>query len=249
MVDPADVTPAGPVSRTMTVFIVDEEELVRRGLVELLTSCEDIAVVGAAGSTSEALPQIAGARPQLVLLDARLPEGAGITACRALRAAHPELRCLVLTSFDDDEALLAAVLAGADGYLVKQIRGTSMVDGVRRVAQGQSLLDAVAAEALLERLRLAAQGRSGSVPLLPEERQVLDLVTRGWTDAQVAEELSLPGSTVEQIVSSVFAKFGPRSRAPSTLLGMSRRDLPSRWLQDASDAPADGSSTRPEPAG
>ncbi|WP_375430064.1 response regulator [uncultured Friedmanniella sp.] len=210
----------------MSVFIVDEEELVRRGLADLLTSYEDITVVGTASSAPEALPLIAGAKPQLVLLDARLPEGAGITACRALRAAHPELRCLVLTSFDDDEALLAAVLAGAAGYLVKQIGGSGILDGVRRVGQGQMLLDPAATEALLERLRQASQGDPGAPPLLPEERQVLDLVSQGWTDAQIVDELSVPADVVEQLITSIFAKLGPRGRAPSLLLGAGRRDLP-----------------------
>ncbi|WP_375424556.1 response regulator [uncultured Friedmanniella sp.] len=224
----ADLTGTGPDARTMGVFIVDEEELVRRGLVDLLTSYEDIAVVGTAGSAGEALAQIADARPQLVLLDARLPEGAGISACRALRAADPDLRCLVLTSFDDDEALLAAVLAGAAGYLVKQIVGSSLVDGVRRVAQGESLLDVAAIEALLERLRVASEGDAGTSPLLPEERQVLDLVAQGRTDPEVMAALSLPAETVQQLVSSIFVKLGPRGPAASPLLAAGRRGLAPR---------------------
>jgi DNA-binding NarL/FixJ family response regulator len=223
MVDPTGVSRSRSDVRTMSVFIVDEEELVRRGLIDLLTSYEDIAVVGAASSADEALPQIAGTRPQLVLLDARLPEGAGITACRALRAAHPELRCLVLTSFDDDEALLAAVLAGAAGYLVKRIAGSSLVDGVRRVALGESLLDVAATEALLERLRLVSQGDPGTTALLPEERRVLDLVAQGRTDPQIMAALLLSAGEVEQLVSSIFVKLGPRGPAPSPLLAGSRR--------------------------
>ena len=211
MVDSVDMTTEQD-TRTMSVFIVDEEELVRRGLVDLLTSYSDITVVGTAGSTDEALPQIADAKPQLVLLDARLPEGAGITACRALRAAHPELRCLVLTSFDDDEALLAAVLAGAAGYLVKQIGGSSILDGVRRAGQGETLLEPAATEALLQRLRHASQGDPGTTPLLPDERQVLELVSNGFTDVEISDKLGLPDATVEQLVSSIFVKLGPRGR-------------------------------------
>lgn len=226
MVDPAGMITAGTGTRTMGVFIVDEEELVRRGLVDLLTSYEDIAVVGVAGSADEALPQIAETAPELVLLDAQLPEGAGIAACRALRAADPALRCLVLTSFDDDEALLAAVLAGAAGYLVKQIVGSSLVDGVRRVAKGESLLDASATEALLERLRPASQGELGSTPLSIEERRVLDQVAKGCTDPEIMAALSLSAQTVEELVASVFVKLGPRRRMLNPLLGTGRRGLP-----------------------
>lgn len=236
MVDPTGMSAAEASSRTMSVFIVDDEELVRRGLIDLLTSYEDIAVVGAAGSADEALSQIGGAKPELVLLDARLPEGAGITACRALRAAHPELRCLVLTSFDDDEALLAAVLAGAAGYLVKRIAGSSLVDGVRRVAKGESLLDRAAAEALLERLRLASQGDPGTAALLPEERQVLDLVAQGCTDPQIVAALSISPGEVEQLVSSIFVKLGPRGPGPRPLLAGNRRGLLSTTAPEESRA-------------
>lgn len=231
MVDPAEMTITDDSPRTMSVFIVDEEELFRRGLVDLLASYSDITVVGTAGSAGEALSQIVDVKPQLVLLDARLPEGAGITACRALRAEHPELRCLVLTSFDDDEALLAAVLAGAAGYLVKQIGGSSILDGVRRAGQGETLLDPVATESLLERLRQASHGDVGTTSLLPDERQVLELVTSGSTDAQICDKLSLSGEVVEELVSSIFVKLGPRGPAPSHLLGPSLRDLPpaDRW--------------------
>jgi two-component system response regulator DevR len=236
MVDPAGMSTTRTSTRTMGVFIVDEEELVRRGLVDLLSSYEDIAVVGVAGSAHEALPQIAGVRPQLVLLDARLPEGAGITACRALRAADPDIRCLVLTSFDDDEALLAAVLAGAAGYVVKQIGGTSLVDGIRRVAQGESLLDPAATEALLDRLRLASRDETGSTTLLPDERLVLDLVTKGWTDPQIMAALAFSAERVEQLVSSTFVKLGPRGRPPSTLLSAAWRGLPGTTRADGSSS-------------
>ncbi len=220
----------------MSVFIVDEEELVRRGLVDLLTSYEDVAVVGVAGSAGEALSQIAKAEPELVLLDARLPEGAGIAACRALRAANADLRCLVLTSFDDDEALLAAVLAGAAGYLVKQIAGSSLVDGIRRIAQGESLLDATATEALLQRLRLASQGEPGTVPLRAEERQVLDLVAQGHTDPQICAALGISAEEVGRLVSSIFVKLGPRGLAPSPLLAAGRREMPSPSQTEAAPA-------------
>lgn len=207
----------------MSVFIVDDEELLRRGLVDMLTRYDDIAVVGTASSAEEALEQITRARPQLVLLDARVAEGAGIAACRALRAAHPELRCLVLTSFDDDEALLAAVLAGAAGYLVKQLGGSGLVDGIRQVGQGGTLLDPEATDSLLERLRRAAQADPRTAALTATDEQVLELVSQGCTDAEIEAKLGLAAVDVRRHVADIFLTLGPRGRSTGPLLGSGLR--------------------------
>ena len=146
-----------PLSETIRVFLLDDHEIVRRGLVDLLSSTTDIVVVGEAATAGEALRRIPAARPQVAVLDARLPDGNGIDVCRDIRSALPEIRCLILTSYDDDEALFAAVMAGASGYLLKQIAGNSLVEAVRAVAAGRSLMDPAVTGRLLERLRHPVQ--------------------------------------------------------------------------------------------
>ena len=197
---------------TIRVFILDEHELVRRGLVDLVAAAPDMAVVGSAGTAAEALPLIAAGRPQVVLLDAPLTDGAGIDVGRRIRSEHPDVRCVLLTSFDDDEALFTAVMAGGAGYLVKQVGGTSLLDGIRSVAQGRSLLDGAVTERLLDRLRQSGQGDHRGASLDDREHQVLELISRGCTDRQIAEELGSSPAQVRGWVTDLYGKLALRGR-------------------------------------
>lgn len=199
---------------TIRVFILDEHELVRRGLVDLVAAAPDMSVVGSAGSAEEALPQIAAGDPHVVLLDARLTDGAGLGVSRRIRSEHPDVRCLLLTSFDDDEALFAAVMAGAAGYLVKQVGGSSLLDGVRAAAAGGSLLDGAVTGRLLDRLRRSGQGDHRGASLDEHEQQVLGLVSRGRTDREIADELESSPVEVHRWVTAIYGKLA--LRGPST---------------------------------
>jgi len=198
---------------TVEVFLVEEHALVRRGLVELMTASGDLAVVGTAGTAAEAVPLIATTGPEVVLLDARLHDGSGIRTCRAVRSAHPELPCLLLTSGEDDEALLATVLGGAAGYVGKQVGGTVLSDALRAVAQGRPLVEPATTERLLDRLRGPWPGRSG-VELDEREQQVLELVGLGCTDVQIAEKLDLAEPTVRSQVGALVARLAVRPGQP-----------------------------------
>ncbi|SDT39999.1 two-component system, NarL family, response regulator DevR [Friedmanniella luteola] len=200
---------------TTRVFIVDGHELVRRGLVDLVAAEPDLDVVGSAGSAEAALPLIAASSPDVVLLDARLTEGAGLGVGRRIRSDHPDVPCVLLASFDDDEALFTAVMAGAAGYLVKQVGGSSLLDGVRTVAGGRPLLDGAVVERLLDRLRRSGQGDHRGGSLDDHEQQVLELVSRGSTDRQIAEKLDTSPAEVQVWVTSLHAKLALRSRGPS----------------------------------
>ena len=202
----------GAVTAPIRVFIVDDHELVRRGLTELVTAAGDLAVVGAAASVEEALPQIPAAAPQVALLDARLPDGSGIHVCRQVRSAHPELPCVLLTSFDDDGALLAAVLAGAAGFLVKQVGGTSIVDALRTVAAGHSLLDPDLTERLVERLRATSAADDRAAALDEHDQRLLQLVGGGCTNAQIADRLDVDEAAVQGQVEELFRKLSVRRR-------------------------------------
>jgi len=208
------------------VFILEDHELVRRGLTELVTAADDLTVVGTAATAEEALPRITATAPQVALLDARLPDGSGIEVCRQVRSRHPDLPCLMLTSFDDDGALLAAVLAGAAGYLVKQVGGTSIVDGIRAVAAGRSLLDPALTARLVERLRTAAAGGSSRLDLDEPEQHLLELISEGGTNAQLAEKLDLAEATVHDRVGALFGKLSLRRRGggPGSASALSPRD-------------------------
>jgi two-component system response regulator DevR len=195
---------SGP-QRPTRVLLVEDHELVRRGLVDLMTASGDLAVVGTASTATEALPLVATTDPQVVLLDARLGDGSGIAGCRVLRSRHPELPCVLLTAAEDDEALVAAVLGGAAGYLAKQVGGSSLLDGVRAVAAGRTLLEPPLVERLLDRLRTSWPG--GVAALDEREQEVLELVGLGSTDGQIAEKLDLPEGTVRDHVGGLVAKL------------------------------------------
>jgi DNA-binding NarL/FixJ family response regulator len=189
------------------VFLLDDHEIVRRGLRELFETQEDLEVVGEASNAEEAMLRVPPTRPDVAVLDVRLPGTSGIEVCRDLRAVMPELRCLMLTSFADDDALFSAILAGASGYLLKQVRGTELVTAVRRVAAGQSLIDPALTARVMERLRGKQEDERIS-KLSPQERRILDLIAEGKTNRQIGAEMFLAEKTVKNYVSNLLAKMG-----------------------------------------
>jgi DNA-binding NarL/FixJ family response regulator len=192
---------------TVRIFLLDDHEIVRRGLRELFETQEDFEVVGEASNAEEAMTRVPPTRPDVAVLDVRLPGTSGIEVCRDLRADLPELRCLMLTSFADDDALFAAILAGASGYLLKQIRGPELVSAVRRVAAGQSLIDPALTASVMERLR-GKQEDERIARLSPQERRILDLIAEGKTNRQIGAEMFLAEKTVKNYVSNLLAKMG-----------------------------------------
>jgi len=193
------------------VFLLDDHEIVRRGLRELLEAEGDLLVVGEAGTAEEAYGRIPATTPHVAVLDVRLPDGNGIEVCREIRSRHPEIACIMLTSFSDDEAVYAAIMAGAAGYLLKQVRGSDLVDGVRRVAAGESLLDPSVTTRVLDRLR-HREGDDELASLTDQERRILSLIAEGLTNRQIGERLFLAEKTVKNYVSNMFAKLGMHRR-------------------------------------
>ena len=206
------------------LFLLDDHEIVRRGLSELLNSVEDFEVVGEAGTVAEALRRLPAASPDVAILDGRLPDGSGIEVCRVIREEHPHIRCLILTSYDDDEAIFAAVLAGAAGYVLKQIRGSNLVDAVRQVAAGQSLLDPSVTDRVLRRIREGKQEDARLASLNAQERKILVLIAEGLTNRQIGERLFLAEKTVKNNVSSLLAKLGMQRRTQAAVFGANLRD-------------------------
>ncbi|MFG1868358.1 response regulator [Micromonospora arborensis] len=200
------------------VFLLDDHEVVRRGLADLLQSSGDIEVVGESGSAQEAARRIPALRPDVAILDARLPDGTGIDVCRDIRAVDSSIKGLILTSYEDDEALFAAIMAGAAGYVLKQIRGTDLVDAVRRVAAGQSLLDPVITARVLERIRNGVEQPRELKSLTEQERRILEYVAEGLTNREIAGRMFLAEKTVKNYVSSVLAKLGLERRTQAAVL-------------------------------
>jgi two-component system, NarL family, response regulator DevR len=194
------------------VFLLDDHEIVRMGVRDLLEAEPDITVVGEAGTASSALARIPALRPDVAVLDVRLPDGDGVSVCREIRSAMPQVACLMLTSFGDDEALFDAIMAGAAGYVLKQIRGTDLVGAVRTVASGQSLLDPEAASKVMRRMRDAAAHADPLAALTPQERRILELIGEGLTNRQIGERMFLAEKTVKNYVSALFAKLGMERR-------------------------------------
>jgi two-component system response regulator DevR len=203
-----DGTMAGMATR---VFLLDDHEVVRRGLRELLESEDDLEVVGEAGTAEEAYGRIPATSPNVAVLDVRLPDGDGIEVCREVRSRHPEIACIMLTSFSDDEAVYAAIMAGASGYVLKQVRGSDLVDGIRRVARGESLLDPVVTTRVLERLR-HRDDDDELASLTDQERTILELIAEGLTNRQIGERMFLAEKTVKNYVSNMFSKLGMNRR-------------------------------------
>jgi two-component system response regulator DevR len=199
------------------VFLLDDHEIVRRGVRDLLETAGDLEVVGEAGTSAEAIARVPATQPDVAVLDVRLPDGSGIEVCRELRAMCPELRCLMLTSFSDDEALIDAIVAGASGYILKEVRGADIVDSVRRVAAGASLLDPHAAARVIERLRNPPPEDERLAALSPQERRILTLLADGMTNRQIAEQLYLAEKTVKNYVSNLLMKLGMHRRTEAAV--------------------------------
>jgi len=201
------------------LFLLDDHEIVRRGIADLLSSAPDIEVVGEAATAAQALARIPACRPDVAVLDARLPDGSGIDVCREIRSGHPEIRCLILTSYDDDEALFSAVMAGASGYLLKQVRSASLTEAIRTVAAGHSLLDPSVTGKLLERLRRPPEVADNRLSSLTErEREILDLIGDGLSNREIGQRLFLAEKTVKNYVSSVLSKLSLQRRTQAAVL-------------------------------
>ncbi|MCW2542398.1 MAG: response regulator transcription factor [Frankiales bacterium] len=201
------------------IFLLDDHEVVRRGIAELLTSQPGFEIVGEAGTAAEALNRIPATRPDVAILDARLPDGSGIDVCRDIRSALPDTYCLILTSYDDQDAVLAAVLAGASGYILKEVRAAGIVDAVRQVAMGRSLIDPGLVEQVMARIRQGSATDNRVAPLTEREREVLDLIADGLTNRQIGERLFLAEKTVKNYVSSLLAKLGMQRRTQAAVFG------------------------------
>jgi two-component system response regulator DevR len=202
---------------TITVFLVDDHEVVRRGLIELLGTDPDLDVIGEAGSVAQAMAQIPALRPDVAVLDVRLPDGNGIELCRDLLSRLPDLRCLMLTSFTSDEAMLDAILAGASGYVVKDIKGMELARAIKDVGAGRSLLDNRAAAALMAKLRGAAERSDPLSGLTEQERALLELLAEGLTNRQIAARMFLAEKTVKNYVSRLLAKLGMERRTQAAV--------------------------------
>ena len=213
-----------PAAQTIRVFLLDDHEVVRHGVRDLLEATGDFEVVGEASTAEEARSRIPPTRPDVAVLDARLPDGSGIEVCRDIRSAHPEIRCVMFTSFNDDEALFDAIMAGASGYLLKQVAGVDLIGAVRAVAAGGSLLDPKATALVLDRLR---HGREPEDPryasLSPQERRILELIADGLTNRQIGQELYLAEKTVKNYVSSLLHKLGFARRTEAAVYATRRR--------------------------
>ncbi|WP_040783578.1 response regulator [Nocardia pneumoniae] len=201
----------------ITVFLVDDHEIVRRGLVDLLSADPELTVVGEAGDVAQALARIPALRPDVAVLDVRLPDGNGIELCRDLLSKLDDLRCLILTSFTDEQAMLDAILAGASGYVVKDIKGMELAKAIKEVGAGRSLLDNRAAAALMQRLRANTQQDGPLAGLTEQERKLLDLLGEGLTNRQIAQRMFLAEKTVKNYVSRLLAKLGLERRTQAAV--------------------------------
>jgi two-component system, NarL family, response regulator DevR len=207
-------------SDPIRVFLLDDHEIVRRGIKDLLESAGDIVVVGEAGSAAEATRRIPPLRPDVAILDGRLPDGSGIDVCREVRSRNPDIKALILTSYDDDEALFAAIMAGASGYILKQVGGNDFVETVRRVAAGQSMLDPAVTAQVLERVRQGPKADPALEHLTDQELRILELIGEGMTNRQMAETMFLAEKTVKNYVSSMLAKLGLESRTQAAIFSI-----------------------------
>lgn len=207
-------TPADPIR----VFLLDDHEVVRQGLRTLLESAGDIKVVGESGSAEEAATAILELKPDVAVLDGRLPDGSGIEVARSIRSADPGINALILTSFDDDEALFSAIMAGAAGYLLKDVRGNDLLDAIRRVAGGQSLIDPTLTTRVLERVRKGPTTAPELEGLTEQELKLLGFIAQGMTNRQIGEQMFLAEKTVKNYVSSILAKLGLERRTQAAVL-------------------------------
>lgn len=215
-------------SDAIRVFLLDDHEIVRRGLADLLAAEDGIEVVGGAGRAEGAAEAIIASGTTVAVLDGRLPDGSGIDVCRDVKSAAPGIGCLILTSYDDDEAVFAAVLAGADGYLLKEVRATNLVAGIRRVAAGESLLDPAVVARVTARVREAAHATTPLDGLTPRETDILALIAEGLSNREIGKRLFLAEKTVKNYVSGILAKLGMQRRTQAAVLA-------AEWLPKRGD--------------
>jgi two-component system response regulator DevR len=207
------------VGNTIRIFLLDDHEIVRRGIAELLSAVPDFEVVGEAETAAETLPRVLASRPDVAVLDARLPDGSGIDVCRQIRSELPETYCLILTSYADHDAVLAAVLAGASGYVLKEVRTSGLIDAIRQTAQGRSLIDSSVIAEVMSRVKAGSPNDNKAATLTVREREVLDFITEGLTNRQIGERLYLAEKTVKNYVSSLLAKLGFERRTQAAVYG------------------------------
>jgi two-component system response regulator DevR len=207
------------VTAAVRLYLLDDHEIVRRGLIDLLTGEPDFVVVGESGVATGAAAAIVASGATVAILDGRLPDGSGIDVCRDVKSAAPDIRCLILTSFNDDEAVLAAVLAGADGYLLKEVRATSLVDSIRSVAGGAKLLDPAITDRVFDRMRVPGTGASPLGLLTPRETEILALIAAGMSNREIATTLFIAEKTVKNNVSGILSKLGMQRRTQAAVLG------------------------------
>jgi two-component system, NarL family, response regulator DevR len=213
-------SPAKPIR----VHVVDDHEVVRRGLIDLLQQAGDIVVVGESGSAQEAIRRIPALKPDVAILDGRLPDGSGIDVCREVRSRYPEIKALILTSYDDENALFSAIMAGAAGYLLKQVGGNDLVETVRRVAAGESTLDPALTQQVFERIRVGPVEDPALAPLTPQEKRILGFIGAGMTNRQIAEEMFLAEKTIKNYVSAILAKLGLDRRTQAAVFAVKHLD-------------------------
>ncbi|GGC89110.1 DNA-binding response regulator [Tersicoccus solisilvae] len=208
------------------VFLVDDHEIVRRGIADLIARADDLEVVGESDSVGRTMPRVRATRPDVVVVDLRLPDGNGVELCRAIRSDLPGTRCLILTAHDDDEAYVNAVLAGASGYLLKSVRSQDILGSIRRVAAGENLLSATATQRVVTSLQRADRSTGDPPELTLRERQVLTLIADGLTNRQIGDRLGLAEKTVKNYASGLFAKLGIERRTQAAVYGLSRTQEP-----------------------
>lgn len=201
------------------IFLLDDHEVVRRGIAELLSAVPGFEIVGEAGTVEQALARVLAAKPDVAVLDARLPDGSGIDVCREIRSALPDTYCLILTSYDDQDAVLSSVLAGASGYVLKEVRTSGLVDAIRQVALGRSLIDPAVIAQVMDRVREGSPTDSRLASLTQREREVLDLIADGLTNRQIGERMFLAEKTVKNYVSSLLGKLGMERRTQAAVFG------------------------------
>jgi two-component system response regulator DevR len=201
------------------IFLLDDHEVVRRGIAELLNAVPGFEIVGEAGTAEQALPRVLASRPDVAILDARLPDGSGINVCREIRSALPSTYCLILTSYDDEEAVLSAVLAGASGYVLKEVRTSGLVDAIRQAAQGRSLINPAVIAQVVDRVREGSPTDNRLAALTTREREVLALIAEGLSNRQICARMYLAEKTVKNYVSSLLGKLGMQRRTQAAVFG------------------------------
>ncbi|HEX2805241.1 MAG TPA: response regulator transcription factor [Kineosporiaceae bacterium] len=209
--------PGHDAASPIRVYLVDDHEVVRRGLRELLEARPGIEVVGESGTAAQAIRRIPALRPNVAVIDMRLPDGTGVDVCRSVRSIDPSIHTLILTSYDDADALFSAIMAGASGYFLKEVGGLELADAVRRVAAGQSLLDPAITSQVLDRLRRPPAAKAGLPGLTDQEGRILDLIAQGFSNREIGERLFLAEKTVKNYVSSILGKLGLERRTQAAV--------------------------------